>query len=1134
MHQVVTTYPQPVRRFVNGRNLLAQACITCILWIGNGWCTALKGQSTFSSSYQDTVAITGSLRNQGLKGPPSLASAGCNTAVEEHSTPGEAPRKKARHSTVQNPGNRIAKAMSDSPSSASFQVSSSNRQSSDNVGSTSSSSLPVSASVTPGPVRRRQTPGDGTPASHRSPSPYSMPPAALVTTPTRTHPIPPLPITVIPLREPSPSLEQLMETDWNNVPSQQSIATQQEVTVTGDAEIITLESTTSSFSTGNGTETSNPVVFNQVNQVLNYTDNSTVNNSVVQLAQQTFVQQAGLEHVAAVTTHALSTQQGHIQEVAQAIGMVQLQSEAAAQAHNQSVNELAQQVHQSILGINTAIEEQKKHSADQTAGMALFAEQVTQQLNIIKQKQEQQDKEDRFINIETKITELQKENNAKHQEFIEEANKQHNLVVRSLNKEILDNQKNVDLKFEQQNKLLQDISKAIQSLQEGRRNSTQLSESGEESAQQHEQPSDKKVRRRDRRDRSRDRWFEDKMKQFWSGNPADEEQPIPQRQEVQQSGTLASLKYIQGDISFDEMEEAKRVGWGKYRISDESRDKAHAASKSSSSAQHGPSVEIPPRAGQAPEEAGTSSAEQNLAKSSKVKERDTCKLPALPNITGYDLWLAEVTQEIITGSGRGQMALAWFQEIASTEEALVEEKLNSPTAEMVTWDLKCMQGLRHVIRNNNELTTKVNLKIKEYQTKNKLFSFRGAMRLVQQYFTADPAKQKTQLLTEIQLIECHGIADMPTFASRWNALTAKCREVLCKDPELCESLLVTRLVSIFNRQPSLKEPFMNHYHQHKDDPDKKVNNVDWLCKQLDNFLQRIKFEKMTTEYEKGKAMEGKATGSGVTATPAATEVQHYQKGNKQPPNLRQATPQPNAQQREPSKPPTRPNTPRATEQQPWNFGEGIDLQAAFAAFLKGKGKGKFGKGKDHQKGKDKGGGKKGDKGKRTPTDSPNARVIKGKGKGGKGKEPCYYWVRFGNCSRGNDCGFDHAAELQKSNPDAQFPTKGYNAAVAANPGSAWIEAMLTGNRPPSSLNDTGNTGAATAITATVFSADDHSTSTTGHGFKHFCALTNLCVQPCNNQKTPISTSNRFLPLVKKVCFAKKTTVVNIPYEGKVE
>jgi hypothetical protein len=78
----------------------------------------------------------------------------------------------------------------------------------------------------------------------------------------------------------------------------------------------------------------------------------------------------------------------------------------------------------------------------------------------------------------------------------------------------------------------------------------------------------------------------------------------------------------------------------------------------------------------------------------------------------------------------------------------------------------------------------------------------------------------------------------------------------------------------------------------------------------------------------------------------------------------------------------------------------------------------------------------------------NLNPGKGKGKGkGKSKdkddkEPCFYWIKYGNCSRGPTCGFNHAEARKASHPKATFPEAKASAAVLADPCSSWVQAMF--------------------------------------------------------------------------------------------
>ena len=222
----------------------------------------------------------------------------------------------------------------------------------------------------------------------------------------------------------------------------------------------------------------------------------------------------------------------------------------------------------------------------------------------------------------------------------------------------------------------------------------------------------------------------------------------------------------------------------------------------------------------------------------------------------------------------------------------------------------------------------------------------------------------------------------------------------------------------------------------------------WLSVKLADHLTRIREDRQSSEYEKAKAKEGKC--GSTSAMPATTtgpddDWPKKKKTKKKPPDVK-------------APPATMPDDKKGkgnASDYPWPAGktEG-ELQTLFAAFIKGKGRGK---GKDGKSKTDKS-GKRGKSRDATPKDSPRAGKG-GDGKEGKAKEPCFYWVKFGNCSKEKNCGFDHAATLKGSNPDAVFPNKGYSAAVAADPGSSWIQAMLGGGTPPSLNAGTMNAAA---------------------------------------------------------------------------
>ena len=80
----------------------------------------------------------------------------------------------------------------------------------------------------------------------------------------------------------------------------------------------------------------------------------------------------------------------------------------------------------------------------------------------------------------------------------------------------------------------------------------------------------------------------------------------------------------------------------------------------------------------------------------------------------FELWLSEVFQEIVAGSGRGRSALQWAQE-AQTTDLRVIASLQEPKAERVTWDTKCLQTLRNVAKLRTEIIAAINLQVKEMQ-----------------------------------------------------------------------------------------------------------------------------------------------------------------------------------------------------------------------------------------------------------------------------------------------------------------------------------------------------------------------------------------------------------------------------------
>jgi hypothetical protein len=143
------------------------------------------------------------------------------------------------------------------------------------------------------------------------------------------------------------------------------------------------------------------------------------------------------------------------------------------------------------------------------------------------------------------------------------------------------------------------------------------------------------------------------------------------------------------------------------------------------------------------------------------------------------------------------------------------------------------------------------------------------------------------------------------------------------------------------------------------------------------------------------------------------------------------------------------------------------LQTMFAAFLKGKGK----KGKGGKDGKGGKGGKKG----RDPTPTPSAKGSdkggkskdKGKGKGKDRNEPCLHWIKYSNCSRGASCGFNREMALKASNPHAVFPEAKASAAVLADPGSSWVQAMFLSQHPSGDYDWSGGAGSSNLTAATI-------------------------------------------------------------------
>ena len=115
----------------------------------------------------------------------------------------------------------------------------------------------------------------------------------------------------------------------------------------------------------------------------------------------------------------------------------------------------------------------------------------------------------------------------------------------------------------------------------------------------------------------------------------------------------------------------------------------------------------------------------------------------------------------------------------------------------------------------------------------------------------------------------------------------------------------------------------------------------WLSVKLADHLTRIREDRQSSEYEKAKAKEGK--GGSTSAVPATTtgpddDLPKKKKTNKKPPDVK-------------APPATMPDDKKGkgnASDYPWPAGktEG-ELQTLFAAFIKGKGrgKGKDGKGK---------------------------------------------------------------------------------------------------------------------------------------------------------------------------------------------
>jgi hypothetical protein len=198
------------------------------------------------------------------------------------------------------------------------------------------------------------------------------------------------------------------------------------------------------------------------------------------------------------------------------------------------------------------------------------------------------------------------------------------------------------------------------------------------------------------------------------------------------------------------------------------------------------------------------------------------------------------------------------------------------------------------------------------------------------------------------------------------------------------------------------------------------------------------------------------------------------------------------------------------------------LNSIFAAFLKGsKGKTK-GKGMEAKGGK----GKKG----RDPTPTPSAKGSdkggksrnKGKGIGKDRNESCFYWIKYGNCSRGASCGFNHEMALKASNPNAVFPEAKASAAVLADPGSSWVAALFEDQQYYSSLR---NPADSSTLTAATFESSQSGIVTRNmrKNVIHACVSTSI--------PNPIKLSNRFAVLNRTVSFRNSVTAYPVEKTG---
>ena len=482
---------------------------------------------------------------------------------------------------------------------------------------------------------------------------------------------------------------------------------------------------------------------------------------------------------------------------------------------------------------------------------------------------------------------------------------------------------------------------------------------------------------------------------------------------------------------------------------------------------------------------------------SRVKERDSVKMPPYPTDANFQIYKSECAQASITGSGRPSEALTWHSEI----DILNLEELEAVQPLWQSWDCKCLEALKATIKGpeRSDLLRRINMKISEKYQVGQLFSYRAALRMLFDEFSRDPQRAFNRLLRDLEalVITDYKEPGLRQFHARYAEIAGQMRTSFKPENEvMVTALLLNKLDDQLSRVTVLKDPFMSFLHRNKLDP--LVYNAAWIEKQLTLYLDNVRLEK--TEQRLEQQRKDINAINKVHTAPATTDGNDT-KTKKQGSN-KAVTEKPKVKAPPTTIEPPSGKAPSKTDVATW-LGQPETYQMMMAVF-KGKGKGKKPKGNpatEDEKTKTPTAGN-------TPVVTPRAQAAKdakGKGKGKRGD--CHYWIKYGNCNRGSNCTFEHAPCLEKSQPDAAFPVQSTSAAIAATHGSSWIDAMLAGQH---SEDDTTTTTTNTGHEwKSIFTLVSHVRKNHSNGVQR----TYKPNTPCNVKS--VTLRNQFSPLVKR-------------------